>query len=385
MSDDELHAFNKLKQILTNDLLLRIPDPSLPFKIQIDASTIGIGAVLVQTRPNGDLPVAYLSKKFTSTQMNWPTTEQECYAIICAIEKWHKYLDGRSFIIETGHKPLLPLNLKQQFNSKSERWRLKLQQYQFTIRYINGKRNTAADYLSRSPVDSGTNDGDDYTPTTSRETQTDAYTTTNIVFLVTTRRQAQQQSINQRTDPLSNQTCHGDARERNIDMSINHSWAPKDNEQLMSLKNAASNKMMPFTIERIKELLHEDQEISEIINNIKKHKEYFIKNDMLMKKAYPPVSVIPKGRIRSDIIKIYHDTAANGAHFGRDRTIQKIQHRYYWSNMISDIRNHMRSCPPCLENNPLPQKTPGALKPIKPPNGVCELLTMDFHGQITPA
>ncbi|CAF1386039.1 unnamed protein product [Rotaria sp. Silwood1] len=119
----------------------------------------------MQTHPNGDLPVAYLSKKFTTTQMNWPVTEQECYAIICAIEKWHKYLDGRSFIIETDHKPLLPFNLKQQLNSKCERWRLKLQQYQFTIRYIKGKHNTVADYFSRSPVDNGTNDEDDYIPT----------------------------------------------------------------------------------------------------------------------------------------------------------------------------------------------------------------------------
>ncbi|CAF4428851.1 unnamed protein product [Didymodactylos carnosus] len=61
-------------------------------------------------------------------------TEIECYAIISGIEKWHKYLDGRPFTIETDHKPLELLNLKQQLNMKCERWRLKLQRYQFTIR-----------------------------------------------------------------------------------------------------------------------------------------------------------------------------------------------------------------------------------------------------------
>ncbi|CAM4916565.1 unnamed protein product [Rotaria socialis] len=69
---------------------------------------------------------------------------------------------------------------------------------------------------------------------------------------------------------------------------------------------------------------------------------------MLMKKACPPAPVIPKGRIRSDIMKIYHDTPANGAHFGRDRTINKIQQRYFW------------------------------------PDGIWQLLTMDFRGPITP-
>jgi hypothetical protein len=136
LSDEAIHAFEELKRIMTHDLVLNIPDKQLPFKIQTDASKAGVGAVLMQTYPNGDLPIAYISKKFSSTQMNWPATEQECYAIICAIEEWHKYLDGRPFLIETDHKPLLPFNTKQQLNSRCERWRLRLQQYQFTIRYI---------------------------------------------------------------------------------------------------------------------------------------------------------------------------------------------------------------------------------------------------------
>ncbi|CAF3826812.1 unnamed protein product, partial [Rotaria sp. Silwood1] len=258
LSDEELHAFNELKQILTNDLVLRIPDQNLPFKIQTDASKIGIGAVLMQTHPNGDLPLAYLSKKFTTTQMNWPATEQECYAIIYAIEKWHKYLDGRSFTIETDHKPLLPFNLKQQLNSKCERWRLKLQQYQFTIRYIKGKHNTVADYLSRSPVDNGTNDEDDYTPTQSRSTQTDNCMKTQIIAPVMTRRQARQQP-NERTDHhLSDQTCDGNRQARNVDIPIDHSCIPKANQLPTSIYNTDCDKIIPFTLEQLKELQHQD-------------------------------------------------------------------------------------------------------------------------------
>ncbi|CAF1466853.1 unnamed protein product [Rotaria sordida] len=384
LSDDEIHAFNELKRILTHDLVLRIPDQNLSFKIQTDASKIGIGAVLMQTHPNGDLPIAYLSKKLTTTQMNWPATEQECYAIIFAIEKWHKYLDGRSFIIETDHKPLLPFNTKKQLNSKCERWRLKLQQYQFTIRYIKGKHNTVADYLSRSPVDNATNDEDDYTPTTSRATQTDNHMQTQIIAPIMTRRQARQQ-LNERTDHhVPDQTCNGNRQERNVDISIDHSCIPKAEQLPTSIHNTDSDRIIPFTLEQIKELQHQDDEINNIIHNIKNYKEYFVKNNLLMKKRFPPVPVIPKGRIRLDIIKIYHDTPANGAHFGRNKTIHKIQQRYFWPNMVSDIRNYVQSCLPCLKNNPLRQKPPGALKPIKPPEGVWQLLTMDFHGPITP-
>ncbi|CAF4874469.1 unnamed protein product [Rotaria socialis] len=339
LSDDAIDAFNKLKRILTNDLVLRIPDQNLPFKIQTDASKIGVGAVLMQTHPNGDLPVAYLSKKFTTTQMNWPATEQECYAIIYAIEKWHKYLDGQSFSIETDHKPLLPLNSKQQLNSKCERWRLKLQQYRFTIKYIKGKHNTVADYLSRSPVDDGSNDEDDYTPTRSASTQTDDYMKTKIVAPVITRNYAKQQ-VAERSDLHSvDRTCEMDTRKRNVDMEVVQSWGTQYNQCHTPVVTNEMQQIIPFTWEQLKEAQYQDEEIKNIINNIQNHKKYFIKDSMLMKKACPPAQVIPKGRIRSDIMKIYHDTPANGAHFGRDRTINKIQQRYFWAGMISDIRN----------------------------------------------
>ena len=382
LSDEEMHAFSELKTILTSDLVLRIPDPNISFKVQTDASKIGIGAVLMQTHSNGDLPIAYLSKKFTSAQMNWPTTEQECYAIIYAIEKWHKYLDGRPFSIETDHKPLLPLNTKQQLNSKCERWRLKLQQYQFTIRHIKGKYNTIADYLSRSPVDDATHDDDDFTPTKSQATQTEADAPTTIIAPVLTRKGAKQQQQQEEDRRQSiNRSCEQQGMERNADESIERSCVP-DHPSKHAVDT--DNQIIPFTHEDLKKIQHQDEETMNILQKIEDHAGYFIQNDMLMKKSSPPVPFVPAGRMRSDIIKIYHDTPANGAHFGRDRTVQKIQQRYFWPNMTIDIRNHLKSCVPCLQNNHQRQKPPGSLKPIKPPEGVWDLLTIDFHGPISP-
>ena len=128
----------------------------------------------------------------------------------------------------------------------------------------------------------------------------------------------------------------------------------------------------------------EDEQAKKIMENIGEHGDYFMQDDLLMKKSSPPVPFIPRGRIRADIIKIYHDTPANGAHFGRDRTIEKIQQRYFWPKMITDIRNHLKTCLPCLQNNHQRQKPPGFLKPIKPPEGIWQLLTMDFRGPISP-
>ncbi|CAF1661399.1 unnamed protein product, partial [Adineta ricciae] len=83
-------------------------------------------------------------------------------------------------------------------------------------------------------------------------------------------------------------------------------------------------------------------------------------------------------------MKIYHDTPANGAHFGRDKTVQKIQARYYWDTMRSDITNYIQSCFRCTQNNPVRRKPPGHLQSIEPPDGVWQLLAMDFHVPIFP-
>ncbi|CAF1208975.1 unnamed protein product [Rotaria magnacalcarata] len=173
MSDDARTAFHELKKILTTDLILGLPDDTLQFKIQSDASVDGIGAVLLQITLNGDRSLAYMSKKLTKTQTNWLTIEQECYAIVQAIDKWDKYLRGHEFILETDHEPLVNLPNKEQLNKRCNRWRLKLAEYRFKVKHIQGKKNNMADYLSRSPVELAEEDIDERILYESKSTQTD--------------------------------------------------------------------------------------------------------------------------------------------------------------------------------------------------------------------
>ncbi|CAF1211858.1 unnamed protein product [Didymodactylos carnosus] len=116
--------------------------------------------------------LGYLSKKFTPTQRRWFATEQECYALMCSLDKWHNYLSGTKFIWETDHKSPLPLSKKSQTNKKCERWRLKIAEYDFDVRHIHGIQNSMPDYLSRYPVDDAEEDRDDVIPTSSNSTQT---------------------------------------------------------------------------------------------------------------------------------------------------------------------------------------------------------------------
>ncbi|CAF1191436.1 unnamed protein product, partial [Didymodactylos carnosus] len=151
LTADELKAFNELKQLLTSDLVLRLPNNQSSFKVQPDASDQGMGCILLQPYPDGERPVSYLSKKLTAAQKHWTLTEQE--ALLCTLDKWHIYLSGNKFIWDTDHEALIHLKNKAQVNKRCERWRLKIAEYQIKIHHIKGVNNRMPDYLSRSLVD----------------------------------------------------------------------------------------------------------------------------------------------------------------------------------------------------------------------------------------
>ncbi len=360
LTNEEIKAYEQLKHFLTTDLVLRLPNNRFPYTVQTDASDEGIGAVLLQTYPEGDRPVAYMSKKFTQAQRKWSPMEQECYAFICALDKWQNYLSGTKFIWETDHKALTQLNKKAQLNKRCERWRLKILEYDFQVKYIPGPTNVMPDYLSRSPVDDAEEDPDEVTLTTSQSTQTDFESGNQHSSLVA--------AVETRASKLRNQTLN----------------TGTDTTRLVSDSPVEENRIIPFSMEQLIKAQQNDDYAKKIIDNIKKHKQYSMDNSLLMRRLNPPVPYVPQGELRQTILKIYHDTAANGAHFGRDKTIHKIRTRYFWPSMYKDIDYYVKSCIPCAQYNPRRQKTPGKLRPIKPPEGVWQLVAMDFHGPIHP-
>ncbi|CAF4412864.1 unnamed protein product, partial [Rotaria magnacalcarata] len=195
-----------------------------------------------------------------------------------------------------------------------------------------------------------------------------------------TRAQAKLQQ--QTTTAPSNTTTNG-----KINELIPQGKAVIDKESMSDPLDENPNKIIPFDMNDLRQWQEKDKIVQDIKKNIRSKKNYFIESGILFRKQQmplPSVPFVPAGRIRADILKIYHDTPGNGAHFGRDKTTRKIQERYYWPTMITDIRNHLNSCLPCAQNNHRRQKLPGALKPIKPPEGIWKLLSMDFHGPIAP-
>ncbi len=144
-------SFNKLKATLQEATLLAHPDFSKPFRLQTDASNLGLGAVLLQQNINAQWqPIAFISRSLTSAQKNYSTTEKELLSIVWAFSKFHPYLHRSSVQVETDHQPLVALLKNHHPPGRLLRWTLALQEYTFTLIYCRGSHNLIADGLSRT-------------------------------------------------------------------------------------------------------------------------------------------------------------------------------------------------------------------------------------------
>ncbi|KAL0159649.1 hypothetical protein M9458_043374, partial [Cirrhinus mrigala] len=74
-------AFQRIKMALTTEPVLRAPDFSCPFLLQMDASDRGLGAVLSQVQEGEEHPILYISRKLVPAERNYATVEKEALAI----------------------------------------------------------------------------------------------------------------------------------------------------------------------------------------------------------------------------------------------------------------------------------------------------------------
>jgi transposase InsO family protein len=143
-------AFNQIKECLMSEPILANPDFSLPFKIQCDASDIGVSGVLTQNFTDGEHSIAYFSRKLTVQERKFTTTEKECLAVLNSIEKFRGYIEGVKFSVITDHSSLTWLMTLKDPPGRLARWVLKMQAHDFDIIFRPGKSNQLPDALSRA-------------------------------------------------------------------------------------------------------------------------------------------------------------------------------------------------------------------------------------------
>lgn len=366
-SDECQKAFEKVKSILSSPKVMQYPnfDKENTFILQTDASGFAIGAVL----NNGDRrPVAFASRTLNKAEKNYPTIEKELLAITWAVKYFRPYLYGKRFIIETDHKPLIYLFNMTNPSSRTMKFRLTLEEYDFDVVYVRGKDNVAADALSRVRVSSEELKG----------------MHENLICVMTraqSKRMAQGQSDSSpESDNFNdNWTDHPRVIEM-LKLPKNYTELTflKD-EEWTDLKNDISSESEHFAFIKTKSLICVKpmtqsqctrdvfvRELSLFCNKLNIDKLYIILDDEMeniIKKLTNLINKSPRWtgprlhiirgvkRItdrdtRRVILNDYHILPTSG-HAGIRRMLSNIKRRYFWPGIVKDVTDFVSKCDQC--------------------------------------
>ncbi|KAH3678275.1 hypothetical protein WICPIJ_008857, partial [Wickerhamomyces pijperi] len=162
-------SFQALKTALTSHPVIVNPDftNGQSLRLVSDASKTCLGYVLELIDAGGTVlgVVGYGSKKLQSAELNYPVREKELLAIIEGIKTFKHLLHRKPFTIHTDHESLKYWKRStRELTGRLNNWLDFMSDYDFSITYIKGETNTAADALSR--IDSDGADVDSPTEST---------------------------------------------------------------------------------------------------------------------------------------------------------------------------------------------------------------------------
>ena len=139
-------AFEEIKQIVEKKVLLSFPDYTKPFDLHTDSSDYQLGAALKQGRKI----LAFSSKKLTPAQRKYGSGEKEMLSIVEALKEFRTMIFGYPIIVYTDHKNWTHNSVFK--NARVMRWRMQVEEFAPTIKYIPGEKNVIADALSRLAI-----------------------------------------------------------------------------------------------------------------------------------------------------------------------------------------------------------------------------------------
>lgn len=153
----EKDAWDEIIEMISEDTLLRYFDPRKPVVIECDASTKGLGAVMIQDGK----PVCFASRTLSATETKYHPLELECLAVVFGCTKFDQYIYGKKDLtVLSDHRPLETILKKEMDKSplRLQKMLLYLQRYGFDLQYKPGSQQVVADMLSRAPVSSAMNE-----------------------------------------------------------------------------------------------------------------------------------------------------------------------------------------------------------------------------------
>ena len=152
-------AYDILISLIVQLPVLKYFDINAAVTVSVDAYSEGLGACLLQ----GNQPVAHASRALNNDEKNYAQIEKEMLAIVYGTNKFHQYIYGKIVIVETDHKPLESLFKKPLCKApqRIQRMMLRVQHYDFTVKYSPGNTLYIADTLSRASQSGESEQGND--------------------------------------------------------------------------------------------------------------------------------------------------------------------------------------------------------------------------------
>ena len=316
-------AFASLKASMAASEVIKYFDPQLKTELIVDASPVGLGAILIQITASQERNiVAYASRSLTDCESRYSQTEREGLAVVWGVEHFHLYLYGSTFQVITDHKPLETIYNKPtcKATARLERLQLRLQPYKFRVVYRPGASNPA-DYMSRHPVSKPTTPG--------HKSRVDAYV--NFVTTNATPNAVTLQEIQDAT--AKDQTLQSLAR-----VLVTQKWNEADSD------------------------IRAYQQVKQ---------ELTVANGVILKGT----RIIVPETLRHRVV-----TLAHNGHQGIVKTKCLLRESVWFPGMDRMVEEKVNQCLPCQAANhsPSPACQPLNMSPL--PHGPWQELSMDFCG-----
>lgn len=354
--------------------------------METDASKFAMGAILSQEGQDGRKhPVAFWSAKFKGAALNYTTADQELMAIVEAFKQWRHYLEGsrERVTVYSYHNNLQGFMGLSRLNGRQARWCMYLSGYDFCIKHQPGKRNPA-DAPSRRPD----YEGDDLAE--------------KLEWLPTLK-----------SKMAKAEAVHAKFVKRRLPMkrdfvkvnSLSSDWRNGGEEVPDWL---GRSQMLPLRVARataVKERTSDPQPsapMRDLVMDLQRNDEWTQAIvERLKSKRHGRVSeawalgsngeLFHKGRLfvpaeetaKQEILRLYHDDPLAG-HFGIERTLERIQRKYFWNDITKSVRDHCQSCQVCQLRKPRKHRPYGDLQSLPIPSRPYQELSIDFITGLPP-
>lgn len=377
-NEDCEKAFQTLRTVLQKAPILQYPDfsESNEFILRTDASGFALGSVLSNSN---DHPIAYASRSLNSAEKNYCTIEKELLAIIWSVKHFRPYLFGRKFKILTDHRPLIYLFNMTNPSSRLTKFRLILEEYDFSVHYVKGSENVTADALSRIKLES-----EDL-----KEIQNRSIEKLNVITRSHSKKEkpSEQSQTNislERTDhpvvvevlkrPVESVELRPLSNEEFSKLKINQHKIQYNNlvydvnSHIIYLnQNIRSTHDLGISLRNLEELCTRNN-IKELCLLKSSHNIQFLnvlmkyKNQILGKSLtiniVRNVKRIESREMRQIILNDYH-MLPTGGHAGINRMYNNIKREYFWNGLKEDVQNFVKKCDDCQRYKySLPRKEP---------------------------